>query len=50
MSTRGHIDSFNMMVVGKYFERVDDFCNAEMVNKKYAGNNKKVQIQPNPTQ
>ena len=35
MSTRGHIDSFNMMVVGRYFEGTDDFCNLEMVNTKY---------------
>ena len=35
MSTRGHIDRFNMMVVGRYFEDTDDFCNLEMVNTKY---------------
>ena len=32
---RGHIDPFNMMVVGKYLDSVKDICNLTMVNKKY---------------
>lgn len=35
MSTRGHIDDSHMMIVGKYFENVEDFMNVKMVNKKY---------------
>ena len=48
MSTRGHIDGFHMMVVGKYFDVVDDFCNAEMVNKKYRGMIDKYKYNPVP--
>ena len=32
---RGHIDPFNMMVVGKYLDSIKDFGNLAMVNKKY---------------
>ena len=32
---RGHIDPFNMMVVGKYLDSFKDICNLAMVNKKY---------------
>ena len=32
---RGHIDSFNIMVVGKYLNNVGDLFNLQMVNKKY---------------
>ena len=37
MSTRGHIDRSHMMVVGTYFEGIDDFMNVEMVNRRYRG-------------
>lgn len=46
MSTRGHIDNFNMMVVGKYFESVDDFMNVVMVNKKYRDMTAKYRYNP----
>lgn len=32
---RGHIDWFNIMVVGKYLNSVEDLCNLSIVNKKY---------------
>ena len=32
---KGHIDPFNMMVVGKHLNSVKDICNLTMVNKKY---------------
>lgn len=32
---RGHIDPFNMMVVGKYLDSFKDICNLTMVNRKY---------------
>ena len=32
---RGHIDQFNMMVVGKYFDSFKDICHLTMVNRKY---------------
>lgn len=32
---RGHIDSFHAMIIGKYFNSVQDFNNLSLVNKKY---------------
>ena len=32
---RGHIDPFNIMVVGKYLDSVGDLQNLQMANKKY---------------
>ena len=34
-NVRGHIDSFNIMVVGRYLNSIEDLCNLSIVNKKY---------------
>ena len=48
MNTRGHIDNFNMMVIGKYFEEVDDFMNTEIVNKEYEELTERYKYNPIP--
>ena len=35
VNERGHIDGFHAMVVGKYFNSVEDFRNLSMVSKNY---------------
>ena len=35
VNVRGHIDWFNVMIVGKYLGSAGDLCNLTMVNKKY---------------
>ena len=35
VNVKGHMDPFHIMIVGKYFNSVEDFKNLEMVNKKY---------------
>lgn len=45
-NTRGHIDIFHAMIVGKYFDSTDDFKNLEMTNKKYEGISERYKYYP----
>ena len=42
----GHIDPFHAMIIGKYFNSVEDFKNLEMVNKKYRMTMVKYRLNP----